>query len=71
MALKGNAKGPCLSPVFKQVTSESVTPLLHLPEHSFSSSELHLALSPTPVWNELCLVLGELTFQKTNRNLQN
>lgn len=43
-------------------------PLLHLPEHSFSLSELHSVLSPTPVWNELSLVLGELTFQETNSN---
>ena len=46
-------------------------PSLHLPEHSFSLSELHSVLSPTPVWNELSLVLGELTFQETNSDLQN
>lgn len=46
-------------------------PLVHLPEHSFSSSELHSVSSPIPVWNELSLVLGELTFQETKRNLQN
>lgn len=71
-AQSGNVEGPSLLPeVFKCRLRLSDHPLVHLPEHSFSLCELHSVLSPIPVWNELSLVLGELTFQETKRNLQN